>query len=70
MNTFITKIKTAVSTFVLFAASCVIAGFGFAMIALLAVFAFLAMGVALLAAPFIGFPAPQDEPVEDAEIVA
>lgn len=69
MKTLINKVTTAISGAVLFAAALAMAGLGFAMIALLAFFAFIAIGVALLAAPF----APAAEPDEaelDAEVTA
>ena len=54
MNTLKTKITTAVSTAVLFAAAVVMTGLGFALAAALAIFAFMALAVALVCAPFVG----------------
>jgi hypothetical protein len=58
MNTLITKLTSAISGAVLFAAGCVMAGLGFALVAMLAVFGFVALGVALLATPFLGWSQP------------
>lgn len=52
MKTLINKFTTAASGAVLFAAAIAMAGLGFAVIASLAIFAFFAVGVALVAAPF------------------
>lgn len=54
MNTLITKIKSAISGVVVFAAAFAMAGLGFAVVAMLAIFAFLGLGIAILAAPFAG----------------
>ena len=70
MKNLINKITTAVSGVVLFAAAIAMAGLGFAVIATLALFALLAIGVALLAAPFAKTANEEDESVEDAEVVA
>lgn len=69
MTTLINKITTAVSGAVLFAAAIAMAGLGFAVIATLAFFAFLAIGIALLAAPFARTASEEDENIEDAELV-
>ncbi len=68
MKTLINKMTSAVSNAVLFAAAIVMAGLGFALVGTLALFGVLALGVALLAAPFVGRPdvAPQDENVQTA----
>ena len=70
MTTLINKITTAVSGAVLFAAAIAMAGLGFAVIATLALFAFLAVGIALLAAPFANTASQEDEIIENAEVVA
>ena len=70
MKNLINKITTAVSGVVLFAAAIAMAGLGFAVIATLALFALIAIGVALLAAPFAKTANEEDESVEDAEVVA
>lgn len=70
MTTFINKITTAISGAVLFVAAIAMAGLGFAVIAMLAFFAFLAVGIALLAAPFAKTVNEEEETIEDAEAVA
>ncbi len=70
MNNLINKITSAVSGAVLFAAACVMAGLGFAVLGTLAVFALFAVGIALLAAPFVALAQKSDADVEDAEVVA
>jgi len=60
MTTLINKITTAISGAVLFAAAMVMTGLGLAVVATLAAFAFLAVGVALLAAPFAGMRREDD----------
>ena len=70
MTTLINTITTAVSGAVLFAASIAMAGLGFAVLATLAFFAFLAIGIALLAAPFAKDASEEDETIKDAEVVA
>ena len=52
MTTLMTKLTSAMATGVLFLSAGVMAGLGFAVIATLAVFAFSAVGLALIAAPF------------------
>lgn len=69
MKTLINKATSAISGAVLFAAAVAMAGLGFAVIASLAIFALFAVGVALLAAPFVSM-AQQDEAVSDAEVTA
>lgn len=69
MKTLINKMTTALSGAVLFAAAIAMAGLGFAVIATLAIFAVFAIGVALIAAPFV--PVAQPETAEmDAEVTA
>ncbi|MEL7111428.1 MAG: hypothetical protein AAGK93_00640 [Pseudomonadota bacterium] len=70
MKTLINKITTAVSGAVLFAAAIAMAGLGFAVIATLAFFAVLAIGITLLTAPFIRTSNEEEETIEDAEVVA
>jgi hypothetical protein len=53
MKTLITKAKSIISGGALFACGCVMAGIGLAVMSLLALFALFAVGVALLAAPFV-----------------
>jgi len=53
MKNLINKITTAVSGAVLFAAALAMAGLGFAVLGTLALFAIMALGLALLAAPFV-----------------
>jgi len=67
MTNLINKLTTAISNTVLFAAAIVMAGLGFAVAGTLALFALVAVGVAMIAAPFA---ARQKTDVEDAEIVA
>ena len=58
MTNLITKTKAAVSNTVLFAAAVIMMGLGFAFVGALALFGLMAMGVALLAAPFVARPVP------------
>jgi len=53
MKTLINKLIAALSSAVLFAAAIAMAGLGLVFLGTLAVFGFLALGVALLAAPFL-----------------
>lgn len=52
MTNLINKLSTALSNTVLFAATVVMAGLGFAVVGTLALFALMAFGVAMIAAPF------------------
>ena len=70
MNTLINKVLTAISGAVLFAAAIAMAGLGFAVLASLAIFAFFAIGIALLAAPFVGMAEQEEESIEDADVTA
>ncbi|MDD9922913.1 MAG: hypothetical protein OXQ92_11640 [Boseongicola sp.] len=70
MTTLINTTKNAVSNVVLFAASALMAGLGIAVIATLAVFAFFAMGIALIAAPFVGLAMQTTDAPEKAEFAA
>lgn len=66
MNTLIKTITTAISNTVLFAAAIVMAGLGFVFVGTLALFALMAVGVAMIASPFVALaaPAPSDAEVE------
>ena len=52
MNTMINKAASAVSGVALFAIGCVMAGMGLAVVSVLALFALVAVGLAIVAAPF------------------
>lgn len=65
MKTLINKVTTAISGAVLFAAAIAMAGLGFAVIASLAIFAFFALGIALLASPFVRMAQDKDVVVEE-----
>ena len=52
MTKLIDQLKSAVSQTVLFVAAIVLAGIGFAFLGLLTLFALIALGVGLIAAPF------------------
>ena len=66
MTTLINTITTAISNTVLFAAAIVMAGLGFVFVGTLALFALMAVGVAMIASPFVALavPAPADAEVE------
>lgn len=66
MKNLITKITTTLSNVVLFASACVMAGLGFAVVATLAFFALMAVGVALLASPFAMAQQPKADDAEPA----
>ena len=69
MKTFINKVTSAISGAVLFAAAMAMAGLGFAVVVSLAIFAFFAIGISLLTAPFV--PVSQkNEAATDADIAA
>ena len=53
MNTLITKAKSTLSAAALFIFGVVMAGLGLATVGLLAVFALIAIGMAMLTAPFL-----------------
>ena len=61
MENVINKITTALSTTALFVLGGVMAGLGLAAIGVLALFAFIAMGIGLLAAPFLAAQHPHRE---------
>ena len=61
MTNFFTNLKTAASNVVMFAAAIVMTGFAFAFVGMLALFGLLAVGVAMIAAPFVmNAPAASD----------
>lgn len=60
MTNLINKLSTALSNIFLFAAAVVIAGLGFAVVSTLALFALLAVAVAMIAAPFATLQQPVD----------
>lgn len=66
MTNLITKLKSALSNIALFGVTIVMAGLGFALMGTLAMFALLAMGVALMAAPFLQSPQPCENDAETA----
>lgn len=53
MTNLMTKLTATVSSTVLFAAAVVMAGLSFAVVGTLALFALMAVGIALIAAPFV-----------------
>jgi membrane protein implicated in regulation of membrane protease activity len=53
MTTLIEKLTSAMSSTVLFIAAVIMAGLGFAVIGTLALFALVAIGVAIIASPFL-----------------
>jgi len=67
MKTLINKTASAVSTMALFAIGSVMALLGLSVVGVLAMFALFTVGLAFLAAPFVGMVQPT---VEDAETVA
>ncbi|MEL7345080.1 MAG: hypothetical protein AAFN59_09510 [Pseudomonadota bacterium] len=56
MTNLIKKLSAALSNTVLFAAAIIMAGLGFAVVGTLALFALVAFGIALIAAPFVSEP--------------
>lgn len=66
MNTLIDTFKSAVSTAVLFMAGLFTVGLGFAFVGTIALFGLVAVGIALVAAPFV---APRVPASGDAETV-
>lgn len=68
MTTLLNKITQTVSSFALFCIGGVMALIGFATIMTLALFAMLAAGVALLAAPFVVRAAQREDDTVDAPI--
>lgn len=70
MKTLINKAATAVSSVVLFTVGCVMVGLGFAVVGMLAMFALVAVGAALLASPFVQMAQPQDDATDQAPAAA
>ncbi|WP_136439503.1 hypothetical protein [Pacificoceanicola onchidii] len=70
MKTLINKITTAITGAVLFTAAIAMAGLGFAVMASLAVFAVIAIGIALLAAPFASMAIKEEGEAEAAQTAA
>ncbi len=66
MKNLINKLTVATSGAVLFVLGCVMAGLGFAVLGMLALFALATVGIALLASPFLAAKQPQ---TDDAEVV-
>ena len=67
MKTLINKLTSTVSDVVLFTAGLVMAGLGLAFVGTLAMFALIAVGIALLVSPFLRLSQPTAAPVtEDA----
>ncbi|WP_299700366.1 hypothetical protein [uncultured Tateyamaria sp.] len=61
MNALITKTKSALSAAALFAFGAAMAGLGLAAVSLLAIFALVAIGAAILATPFLAITQPTEE---------
>lgn len=61
MKNLTTKIVSALSGAVLLATSFVLVGLGFAAITILAFFALIAAGVAMIAAPFVALAQPAEK---------
>ena len=70
MKNLINKLTAALSSAVLFAAAVTMTGLGFALVAALAVFAFMALAVALLSAPFIGLAQDEELNAQDETVAA
>ena len=58
MTNLLNKLRSALSNTALFGAAIFMAGLGFAVVGTLAQFALMAVGVAMLAAPFVGQAQP------------
>jgi hypothetical protein len=69
MSTLINKIRSTLSNMVLFATAVVMAGIGFAVFATLTVFAFFAVGLALLSSPFVGVSKRAGNDAQEPEII-
>ncbi len=65
MNTLFIKFKSAVSGIALFSLGCAMAGMGLVVVALLALFALVSVGAALLASPFIAMAQSTADAEED-----
>ncbi|WP_299770322.1 hypothetical protein [uncultured Tateyamaria sp.] len=61
MNALITKTKSALSAAALFAFGAAMAGLGLAAVSLLAIFALVAIGAAILTTPFLAITQPTEE---------
>lgn len=60
MTSFLNKIASSFAGLVLFLVGCVMAGLGLTMIAVLSVFAMVALGIALIASPFVAMIERED----------
>jgi|GEM_PF-4292157 len=60
MTNLMSKLSNAFSSTVLFAAAIVMAGLGLAFVGTLALFGFLAFGLAMIVAPFVKTPESDD----------
>ena len=67
MKSLMNKATTAISGLVMFLVACAMAGLGFALIGMLAFFAIVAVGLALVASPFVATPNDEDTAKTDAE---
>ena len=70
MKNLLNKVAGAASGAIVFAAACVMAGLGFAVVATLAVFGFIALATAVLVSPFIAMAQPNDDDAQDAKAAA
>lgn len=64
MTNLINKLSTVLSNTVLFAAGIFMAGLSFVFLSTMALFAFVAVGVALIASPFVAIAQPQHSDAE------
>lgn len=60
MKSFLNNIASSFAGFVLFCVGCAMAGLGLSVVVMLALVALAAMGLALLASPFVAMSAPRD----------
>lgn len=60
MTNLFNKFSTALSNTLLLGVTVVMAGLGFAFVGTLALFGLIAVGVAMIAAPFVAKPAPTE----------
>ena len=66
MNDLVNKFTSALSGIALFSIGCAMALLGFVLVGILALFAFVSVGLAILASPFVAMArAPEDAPVND-----
>lgn len=70
MTNLINKIKSTVSNIVLFTAAIAMTGLGFAFVGMMALFALVAVGMAMIAAPFVAQPEPTTPAPSEADVVA